>query len=86
MTTLLGRMGSPLAAALADVMIRCRTHGAVPWVPACSCVLEGAPAAEATTSSVLCEDHIRLAEDGDPRADDDVTQACIQCLRDRGIL
>jgi hypothetical protein len=86
MTTLMGRMSRPLAAALADLLVRCLTHGAVPWVPICTCVLEGAQAAEATPSSVLCEHHIRMAEEGDPGADEDVQQVCLQCLTDRGIL
>lgn len=84
--TLLERLGPQLAEALAAMLVRCATHGPTPWVVTCQCVLEGALAAEATTTAVLCDDHVNLAENGDPAADEDLVPSCIACLADRGLL
>jgi len=86
MPTLFQRMGPTMADALAKLLVRCRIHGPSPWVPICRCVLEGAPPGEASPSSVLCDDHLRLAAEGHPGADEDVDTVCLTCLIDRGIL
>lgn len=86
MPTLIQRVGPGLAEAIAHVLVNCKIHGPTPWVPTCTCVLEGTLAAEATHASVRCADHVRLAEDGDPAADDLIVEACLTCLTVRGIL
>lgn len=86
MPTLLQRVGPDLAQALSRLLIQCRIHGPSPWIPVCRCVLEGAPAAEVTPGYILCDDHARMSEAGEPGGDEDVDTVCRTCMVDRGIL